>query len=84
MTMAEITLADPATLSDRLSDLAERIWQVKGVIGSVRDAVSEEDACSDTANALSLAHELLDAIAGEVVEAHKPTLEQLQSPQVQP
>ncbi len=70
--MAEITLAEPAIIDERLSDLAERIWQVKGVVGAVRDAVSEEDACSDTANALSLAYGLLENIAGELADAHKP------------
>lgn len=65
-------LADPATIEARLSDLADRIWGVKGVIGAVRDAVSVEDACSDTANALSLVYGLLSDIADEVSDAHKP------------
>lgn len=70
--MAEITIADPAIIGDRLSDLAMRIWQVRGVIGAAHASVSEEDACSDAANALSLAHELLDGIATKVAEAAKP------------
>jgi hypothetical protein len=37
--VVEIRIADPAVIDERLAALAERIWQVKGVIGALRDAV---------------------------------------------
>ncbi len=76
--MAEITLADPALIDERLSDLAERMpWQSQRRHRlRARRGVRGGRLLRRRPNALSLAYGLLENIAGELADAHKPPVAQ--------